>query len=614
LTNLFRAAFLTLLAASTLLLPSASFGGPSGGPEEKSFQGQLEKGGSKTFTLPTLSKGFWQVILQGPDEGVDLDLRLEAGEAKMGSSRGDKAYEELVVPATKKGLQAVVDHYDGEPARFTLRCVPILPAKKLALGKTAETGNVSAEGVRYAIHELPATPTKFCTVSLSAARAPEGTDIDIHVYDDDWKELVKSTGDACDEQVILSPSRDARWVMVRCWQGQATYSLEATPLGEDGTRLALDQSTKGELPGGGEEYFRLRTTSAGIVTVRLEGPKDKDFDLQVWGPDGYYRQSVANDAEEEIAINGAKRGDYLVRVYGCEDKDGGEFTVETERLDISKLASSGGRGQVWGLFVGIANYEEVNNLTYTTGDALAVYQAMRAQGNVDRRHSIVLLDEQARRADVVAAIEAIVERADEDDTFVFFYSGHGGNDAGDGQRGDPKDEADGSDEYIVCQDSTSGGVTGDLVDDDLRALLDRMKCQKQLIFFDACFCGGFAELIDKEGRYACLSSLETQTSTEALKLKQGLLTAILIDAFQGKADANEDGRVTLGEVSAYVERVQPNTCPGCQAELTPQMRRCRECGADLEGDNQRQIPVIVSRTDNEFVLSEPGRRSRRAAR
>jgi hypothetical protein len=71
-------------------------------------------------------------------------------------------------------------------------------------------------------------------------------------------------------------------------------------------------------------------------------------------------------------------------------------------------------------------------------------------------------------------------------------------------------------------------------------------------------------------------------------------------------------KVTLGEVSAYVERVQPNTCPGCQAALTPEMKRCRECGADLEGDNQRQIPVIVSRTDNEFVLSEPGRRSRRA--
>lgn len=609
-----RLAVLGLLAAVTLLAPGSTLGSPGGAPEEKSFQGQLDEGESRSFTLPSLSKGFWRVVLEGPDDGVDLDLRIEAGEAKLGSSRGDKAYEELVVPATKKGLAAIVDHYDGAPdARFTLRCIPILPEKKLALGKEPATGSLSADGARYAMHELPATGTKFCILDL-AGQGPEGTDIDLHIYDDDWREVAKSTGDACEEQVILSPSREARWAMVRIYQGQARYTLDAEPLGEDGTRLALDATSKGDLPGGGEQYFRLRTTSPGIVTVRLEGPKDKDFDLQVFGPDGYFRQSVASDAEEEIAINGAKRGDYLVRVYGCEDKDGGEFSIETERLEISKLATSGGRGQVWGLFVGIANYEEVSNLTYTTGDALAVYQAMRAQGNVDRRHSIVLLDEQATRADVVAALEAIIDRADEDDTFVFFYSGHGGNDAGDGQRDDPRDEQDGGDEFIVCQDSTSGSTSGDLVDDDLKVLLDRMKCQKQLLFFDACFCGGFAELIDREGRYACLSSLETQTSTEALRLKQGLLTAILIDAFQGKADGNQDGRVTLGEVSAYVERVQPNTCPGCQAELTPEMRRCRECGADLEGDNQRQIPVIVSRTDNEFVLSEPGRRSRRAAR
>jgi hypothetical protein len=605
-----RRTFGLLLLLALATLASETRGGPD---EAKTFKGQLVKGGSQSFALPAQSKGFWRVVLEGDTAEVDLDLRLEAEGKKLGSSRGEEASEELLVPA-RKGLTAVVDHYDGRPSGFTLRCEPISAARRLAPGKSA-AGQANADGAPYAVHELPAMASKFCAVALEAPGAGEDVDLDLHVYDADWKELAKSTGDAAAERVVLSPSRAARWVVVRAWKGGTDYALAVEPLGEAGARLGIDEVSKGALEVDGERYFRLRTTAAGIVTLRLEGPKDVDFDLQVYGPDGYYRESVAADALEEIAINGAKRGDYLVRVYAGTEGAGGDFTLGTERLDVSKLATNGrGGSKMWGLFVGIANYEEVGNLTYTCGDALSIYQAFCGQGEADRRRSIVLLDELARRQDVVSGLEAIAARADEDDVFVFFYSGHGGNDAGDGQRGDAKDERDGGDEYIVCQDSTSGSTAGDLVDDDLKALLDKIKCKQQLLFFDACHAGGFAEVIDRDGRYGCFSSLETQTSTEAISLKNGLLTAILIKALAGDADADTDGKVTLAEVSAYVERVQPNMCPSCQGALTPQDTRCRECGEDLSGPEARQIPVIVNRADDSFVLTKPDERARGRAR
>lgn len=596
---------LLALAALAALSPRETQAEPD---EAKTFQGQLVKGQSASFALPGSAK-FWRVVLEGDTEGVDLDLRVEAEGKKLGVSRGEDASEEVFVPA-RKGLTAVVDHYDGPASGFTLRCEPVSVGRRLAPGKSAQ-GQGHADDARYSVHELPSIPSKFVAVELEAPGAGEGVDLDLHVYDGDWKEVATSTGDAAAERVVLSPSREARWVVVKAWKGGNDYALKTAPLGDDGARLGIDETAKGGIEVDGERYFRLRTSAAGIVTVRLEGPADKDLDLEVFGPDGYYRKSVAADSIEEIAINGAKRGDYLVRAYAGTEGAGGEFTLATERLDVSKLATNGrGGSKMWGLFVGIANYEEVNNLTYTCGDALSIYQAFCGQGDADRRHSIVQLDELARRQDVVGALEAIASRADEDDVFVFFYSGHGGNDAGDGQRQDAKDERDGGDEYIVCQDSTSGSTAGDLVDDDLKALLDKIKCKQQLLFFDACHAGGFAEVIDREGRYGCFSSLETQTSTEATSLKKGLLTAILIKALAGDADADSDGKVTLAEVSAYVERVQPNMCPSCQSALTPQDTRCRECGADLSGDEARQIPVIVNRTDDSFVLTKPDARAR----
>lgn len=594
---------LTLLLALTLV-PHESHGTPGDAPK---FEGTLADGAEKAFALPA-GKGFWVLTLEGAREGVDLDLRAAAGKRAIASSQGDEATEEVLVPATLKGLTAVVSHHDGPKSAFTLQATALAAGKKLAAGKPVE-GRVDATGGAWSVHELPASGTTFSVVSLEAQG--EGLDLDLYVYDEDWKPVTKSQEDGAEEVVIVSPSRAARWVVVRAWQGAAAFTLEAGPVGEDAERLTIGETTRSVLETDDVKWFRVRTTAPGIVTVRLEGPAGQDLDLQVFGPGGYYRESAAEDAVEEIPINGAKKGDYLVCVSAGQEGAGGEFTLTTTSLDLSKLATSGKTGQVWALFVGIANYEEVESLTYSGGDALFVYQALRGQGLVDDKHSIVLLDELARRQDIVGALETIGKRAKPDDVFLFFYSGHGGNDAPDGQRGDAKDEAESGDEYLVCQDSTSGDTSGDLVDDDLKGLLDAIACRRQLLFFDACHAGGFAELIDRDGRYGCFSSLETQTSSEALSLKKGLMTSIVVRALQGEADADEDGKVTLAEVSAFVERVQPATCASCQAALAPNAKRCRQCGEDLSKPEGRQIPVIVSKVDGGWVLTEPGKRARR---
>jgi hypothetical protein len=589
------------LGAPTALIAAPGPAAP--GP----FTGQLGEGEHKDFDLPTAARQYWYLSLAGA-EGSDLDLRVACGERRW-ASRGESAFEELLVPADR-GMKATIEHFGGQPSQFELTVTPVLPGKKLALGKPVD-GQANSEEARFQVHELP--PTDDFTKLALASSGGKGTDLDLYVYDKDWKLLQSSTGDEADETCILSPSPKKRFAVVKAWQGTGAYTLGLDAVAADARRLG-DTPLLGKVAAGGAQWFRLRTTQPGVVTIHLDGPANDDLDLAVYGPDGYSRKSVASDANEEIAINGARRGDYLIGVYPGDEKSSGEFTITKEDLALSRLAANGNGGsKVWGLFVGIAAYEEVNNLTYTPKDALSVYQTMRSLGQVDSRHSIVLLDEAAKRADIVRALETIAARADEDDTFVFFFSGHGGNDAKDGTHNDRKDEADGVDEYLVCQDSNGSNQDGDLIDDDLQKLLDAIPCKKQLLLFDACFCGGFAEVVDRDGRYALLSSLETQTSNEAAGLKAGLMTALINKGLEGEADEDKDGKVTVGELSAYIERVQPNTCPGCQATLTPQMHTCPECGEALSGDNARQIPVIASKLDAGFVLTDPGKRQRAGA-
>ncbi len=597
---------LTLLVLALLVAP-----GRAAPPDGPSFGGTLKEGESQTFDVPAGgAKSFWWMVLEG-GAGCDLDLRVDGGPVKSGkgrswSSASEGGHEELLVPADGK-LRATVEHYGGATSTLSLRCTKVEPGKRLAAGAALD-GRVALGAAAFRLHEVPTTGASFWRVTLAG---PEGTDLDLQLLDAAGRSLGGSAGEGPDESLVLAPSTKPRWVVVHGLGATCPYTLEAEAIGEGAPRLDLDPRTATIEPGE-EQFFRLRTSKAGVVIVSLAGPERTDLDLEVWGPDGYHRASAAEDAREEIAVNGAKKGDYLVRVLSPDETSRGEFTLKAEPLELSRLAATGKPGPVtWGLYVGIAAHgEDVGELTYTSFDALSVYQTLREVGDGDARRSVVLLDELARREDIVAAFKTIAARADEDDTFVFYYSGHGGNDAQDAARGDRKDEEDGGDEYLVCQDSTSQDGAGDLIDDDLAVLLDSLKCRTQLLVIDACYCGGLAELVDKDGRWGLFSSLETQESSEAPTLKGGLMTSLVHRGLRGEADDDKDGRVTTAELSAFVLKIQPGLCPTCLTEVGPTAKTCRGCGEPLSGENQRQVAVVADRLAAPAVLSRPPKAAR----
>jgi hypothetical protein len=205
-----------------------------------------------------------------------------------------------------------------------------------------------------------------------------------------------------------------------------------------------------------------------------------------------------------------------------------------------------GRGRVYGVFAGISDYGgRANDLAYTAEDAVRVREAMMRGGGMRSEDGLLLTDAQATTTGVGNAIRQIAGRVGPEDTFVFFYSGHGGRvPSAIQQASDP----DGLDETIELFDA---GIT----DDDFSQMLGQVNAGKIILLLDACFSGGFSkDVISVPGRMGMFSSEEDVTSSVAAKFRAGgFLAVFLADAIaDGLADGDGDGAVNAIELSQYV--------------------------------------------------------------
>jgi len=219
--------------------------------------------------------------------------------------------------------------------------------------------------------------------------------------------------------------------------------------------------------------------------------------------------------------------------------------VEARTPDHAQLPAPSTGGNTYGVFVGISDYPgEGGDLAYTADDARHMYEAFRGAAGMRDEHSVVLIDAQATTAGVSDAVRRLGGQAGPEDSFVFFYSGHGGRLDRDGwQSADP----DGQDETLALYD-------GHLRDDDFSEVLDAVGAGTSLVVLDACFSGGFAkDIISKPGRMGLFSSEEDVTSAVAAKFRAGGYLARFVAEGIGERYADDgDGDLTAIELSSYL--------------------------------------------------------------
>lgn len=334
---------------------------------------------------------------------------------------------------------------------------------------------------------------------------------------------------------------------------------EAQPQGGSGVQLQLGSSVSGELGPGDETLtsgeFVDRYTFSGQVGQRVTismSSSELDAYLLLRSPSGAneYNDDVgAGNTNSRLETILAESGVYTIGATSYAPGETGGYTLQIAPGTGGGLgAARGQEGRVFAVMVGISDYQGfAGDLPYTDEDAIKLYQALSDAG-VLAEQSVLLVDGQATRANIIAAFQQVAAAAGPDDTFLFFFSGHGN------QRpvAVAGNEPDDRDETIVA-------VDGEITDDEMAALFRLVRADTAIIALDACFSGGFArDVVAVPGVMGVFSSEEDLTSAVASKFQAGgYLSLFLRTGLVGGADENRDGVVTAGELSVYL-RLQFN--------------------------------------------------------
>jgi uncharacterized caspase-like protein len=203
--------------------------------------------------------------------------------------------------------------------------------------------------------------------------------------------------------------------------------------------------------------------------------------------------------------------------------------------------------------VGVSRYEsDEHNLNFCRADAEALastFSSQKGRAFVDVQ-SRELTDERATTPNVQEGLRWLEQSCSPGDISVVLFSGHGVR-AADGlyyftHEGDPRALAD------TC-----------LSWEEVAASLKRIRARQILFLSDCCHAGAFGErsatqdelaeaLVKDAGVMVFASSRGTEKSLEKAEWGHGAFTLAVLDALKGQADLIEDGRITVGELQAYV--------------------------------------------------------------
>lgn len=197
------------------------------------------------------------------------------------------------------------------------------------------------------------------------------------------------------------------------------------------------------------------------------------------------------------------------------------------------------------LSVGIADYENINDLTATENDAKMFAQLMSTQG----AETTLLLGSDATHVNVISALRYVFAKATPQDKMIFYFSGHGYEGG------------------FCCYDMAATSATGaekylgGLSYAEMQILFRNCRAGQKMVFADACFAGGLrkGEHINISVQSArngdviyFLSSQTDETSLEMGNSGNSLFTYYLVKGLCGEADLDADKYITASEIYKYV--------------------------------------------------------------
>lgn len=213
--------------------------------------------------------------------------------------------------------------------------------------------------------------------------------------------------------------------------------------------------------------------------------------------------------------------------------------------------------------VGISNYMNIRSLNYAHSDALNFYNFLisDAGGRVDSNNIVLLLNNNATSANIYASLDWLVEEAKEGERIIIYFSGHG----------DLETKTIRQNGFLLGYDApehcymAGGTVSVGFLQDYLETIAQQCK-SNILLITDACrsgkLAGGEAGAKNTSAALAqnwqsitkVLSSQAGEYSLEADSWGNGagVFTHFLVNGLTGKADKNNNKKVSTQELYMYL--------------------------------------------------------------
>jgi hypothetical protein len=272
-------------------------------------------------------------------------------------------------------------------------------------------------------------------------------------------------------------------------------------------------------------------------------------------------------------------------------KAGKGYRVLPDRAEPSvSFATESQRFKVYGfergyaLVVGIANYGSVPRLSPAVLNDAVDFASVLWNPELcsyPPDHVRLLSDEQASKQAIVDGLKWLARNASEDDTALFFFSGHGARTAA--ERG--------SQSFLLAHDACASSGDGLISKDELRAALRSVRAGRFGMFLDCCFAGNaelkgeageklklgvdqnFFELLGRgSGRVLIASSGEAEESLILDGMRNSLFTHYLLRALQGEAPHENKTIIGISDVFNYVSARVPAHDPRQRPILKGELR------------------------------------------
>ncbi len=246
------------------------------------------------------------------------------------------------------------------------------------------------------------------------------------------------------------------------------------------------------------------------------------------------------------------------------DNSSKSIVKKLEKLEPNKINYNQIGSDKVAIVIGIEKYDKAPQATYASADAKFFHEYARLAFGVSKENIKLLTDEKATYIDTLALLKKwLPAKINKNRTeLIIFFAGHGLANT----------ESENNELYILSQNSDPDMLDGSAISRTkfFKSILD-LEPKKVTIFIDACYSG-----VSRDEKTLLASARPLKLKTEDSEIpdmftvfsasglneissglkeaKHGIFSYFLMKGLEGKADENNDKKITNGELLSYMKK------------------------------------------------------------